>query len=75
MKQGSVVTVINAGGWAGGCSICRTEAMTAERDRYRAALVIIQQWDQLNPATSGDMPWLKQLVDDALAPLNEGGDT
>jgi hypothetical protein len=31
MKVGSVVTVVNAGGIAGGCSFCRTEAI--EKDR------------------------------------------
>ena len=38
MKTGSVVTVVNAGGAAGGCSFCVAEQLESERDGYRAAL-------------------------------------
>lgn len=46
----------------------------AENERLRAALQRIQQWDMINPPSetmiwrSTDFPWLKRLVDDALAP-------
>lgn len=47
-----------------------TAALLAERDRLRAALGRIQKWDCLNPPRAdllGDLPWLRRLVDEALA--------
>lgn len=41
-----------------------------EAERYRAALRTIRQWDCLNPPRPdllGDLPWLRQVVDGALA--------
>lgn len=46
----------------------------ADRDRYRDALVKISEWDCLNPPQAdllGDLPWLRSVVDNALAP--DGG--
>lgn len=40
-----------------------------EAERLRAALQKISEWDCLNPPNPqllGDLPWLRQLVDDAL---------
>ena len=47
--------------------------LTAERDALTAALTKIQQWDCLNPPRAdllGDLPWLRRLVDAALAALS-----
>lgn len=38
MKTGSVVTVVNGGGLAGGCSFCMAEQVERDRDGYRSAL-------------------------------------
>jgi hypothetical protein len=48
----------------------RNTRLKVEALKYRAALQQIAQWDVLNPPRSdllADLPWLKQLVDDALA--------
>lgn len=54
-----------------GCRIgARLALVFAERDRLRAALKRIQEWDCLNPPNPDlchDHPWLKRTVDDALA--------
>jgi hypothetical protein len=45
------------------------EALLAEVDRLRAALIRIQGWDCLNPPRQDllhDLPWLRRLVDEAL---------
>ena len=57
-------------------------AATVERlalrvGRLESALRQIQRWDMLNPpypGVLGDAPWLKKLVDDALATEEGGGD-
>ncbi len=49
--------------------------LTDERDKFRAALVTISQWDCLNPPATqmcADLSWLKQLVSATLlAPKGE----
>lgn len=48
----------------------RNARLKEEAQKYRAALVQIRQWDCLNPPRPellADLPWLKKLVDDALA--------
>lgn len=58
------------------------EAARAERDKLRAVLRRIQQWDCLNPPDRNlchDHPWLRRLVDVALgddttARIGPGGD-
>jgi len=47
--------------------------LVAQADDAIATLRRIQEWDCLNPADPGlcaDHPWLKRLVDDALARLD-----
>lgn len=48
----------------------RNERLKQEAQRYREALLKIKEWDVLNPPKTevlADLPWLKKLVDDALA--------
>lgn len=48
----------------------RNARLQEEAKRYRTALQVISQWDVLNPPRPdllADLPWLKKLVDDALA--------
>lgn len=56
MKQGAVVTVINAGGLAGGCSFCREEVANARIALLEDALERIHQ--------GVPMPW--KVAADAL---------
>lgn len=48
----------------------RNARLKEEALRYREALRQISKWDCLNPPRPellSDLPWLKKLVDDALA--------
>lgn len=48
----------------------RNARLKEEARKYRNALQQISQWDCLNPPCPdllADLPWLKKLVDDALA--------
>ena len=44
MKSGSVVTVINAGGIAGGCSFCKTDALEARVAQLETTLARVAEW-------------------------------
>jgi len=51
-------------------AVASAEQARREADQLRAALRTIQEWDCLNPPQAdlcADLPWLKQLVDAALA--------
>lgn len=48
----------------------RNARLKEEAQKYRSALLKIREWDVLNPPRPellADLPWLKKLVDEALA--------
>lgn len=68
MKAGNVVTVINAGGWSGGCSICRSDKVAAD---LKEAIDVLEEV----MSTDSDMPSFDDVQDRAEAVLTKHGRT